>query len=24
VLIINGEIAPGRITVVFVDEALGF
>jgi LUD domain len=24
VLIINGEIAPGRITVVFVDEVLGF
>lgn len=24
VLIINGEITPGRITVVFVDEALGF
>jgi hypothetical protein len=24
VLIINREIAPGRITVVFVDEALGF
>jgi hypothetical protein len=24
VLIINGEIAPDRITVVFVDEALGF
>ena len=24
VLIVNGEITPGRITVVFVDEALGF
>jgi hypothetical protein len=24
VLIINGEIMPGRITVVFVDESLGF
>jgi hypothetical protein len=24
VLIINREINPGRITVVFVDEALGF
>jgi hypothetical protein len=24
VLIINGEIAPGRITVVFVDQVLGF
>jgi hypothetical protein len=24
VLIINGEIAPGRITVVFVDEVIGF
>ncbi len=24
VLIINGEISPGRITVVFVDEVLGF
>ena len=24
VLIINGEIAPGRVTVVFVDEVLGF
>jgi hypothetical protein len=24
ILIINGEIAPGRITVVFVDEVLGF
>ena len=24
VLIINGEIVPGRITVVFVDEAVGF
>jgi hypothetical protein len=24
VLIINGEITPGRITVVFVDEVLGF
>jgi hypothetical protein len=24
VLIINGEITPGRITVVLVDEVLGF
>jgi hypothetical protein len=24
VLIINREITPGRITVVFVDEVLGF
>ena len=24
ILIINGEIAPGRVTVVFVDEVLGF
>ena len=24
VLIINREITPGRLTVVFVDEALGF
>jgi len=24
ILIINGEITPGRITVVLVDEALGF
>jgi hypothetical protein len=24
VLIINRELTPGRITVVFVDEALGF
>jgi hypothetical protein len=24
VLIINREISPGRITVVFVDEVLGF
>jgi hypothetical protein len=24
ILIINKEIAPGRITVVFVDEVLGF
>jgi hypothetical protein len=24
VLIINREITPGRITVIFVDEALGF
>jgi hypothetical protein len=24
VLIINREVVPGRITVVFVDEVLGF
>jgi len=24
VLIINRDIAPGRVTVVFVDEVLGF